>query len=465
MKPKSSGVAARTIAPALNESVRRFVSQFFAEANEAGIEYVVLRNYEGLPEQVGNDIDLFVKPQDVTTFANLLCRVATRCGWQLVMAPQKHGFLSYTFVSVNRAANLKRLKWDAWYPIHWKGIEWIDADVLLQTRRLHKGGFYVPAPGVEAATLLLKEVLQYGRIRKKYLESIPDMVQRDSPSFRATLGTPFGSGVVELFLKRVQAKDWKSIERSYHSLRTRLVIRSLVHCPISTVSGVARFVVGHLLWYMKNPTGIVICLIGPGGSGKSTMAALLADSLAEVFDRTAYYHGHFGILPELKSFLRVTKLTQQHADPSNTPRNPPGRLRSLVYLIYYGVDYLLGHFPIAYARANGHLVVLDRYFYDYAIQTGPIQPSSKLFRLLVRLIPEPDVIYYLHAPAELVRIRKPEIGIEEIKHQQQVCIDLSSTLPNSVLIDNSRSPKDVVNDMREHVLIAMTTRVSECGNW
>ena len=43
-----------------SSSIKEFVQSFFAELNDIGMQYCVERNYEGLPYDVGNDLDILI---------------------------------------------------------------------------------------------------------------------------------------------------------------------------------------------------------------------------------------------------------------------------------------------------------------------------------------------------------------------------------------------------------------------
>ena len=50
-----------------DRSLSGFVTAVFTAWNSAGIGYLVLRNYEELPDHVDNDIDILVPPVNATS--------------------------------------------------------------------------------------------------------------------------------------------------------------------------------------------------------------------------------------------------------------------------------------------------------------------------------------------------------------------------------------------------------------
>lgn len=58
--------------PPREKTISEFLSQFFSLLNEEDISYCVLRNYETLPSETGNDIDIWVKDGEQQRFQALL---------------------------------------------------------------------------------------------------------------------------------------------------------------------------------------------------------------------------------------------------------------------------------------------------------------------------------------------------------------------------------------------------------
>jgi thymidylate kinase len=445
--------------------VGHFVATVFEQFEQQKLPYIVLRNYDGLPELVGHDIDLLVAEEEIDRFSTTLCKIATEEGWCLVQHANRYGFRSFIFVPMPNIMIEQSLKWDVWAPINWKGFTWIDTKVALSSRQVHQKGFNIPAHGVESATLLLKEVLQFGKIKSKYFGRIQHFAQADSEGFKKVLEKPFGKKLANHLLVHAQQGYWKRIEKSYKFLRLALVKNAIKHNPASSLAGVVRFVMGHLRQYVLGQRGLHLCLIGPDGSGKSSVSLQLIESLSDIFEKKYYYHGHFGILPELKTFcpLWLAKSGEVKALASSTESKPPNRFITSILMVYYAIDYVFGYARILQSRGEGKLIIFDRYFYDYIIQPSPFGINSWLFRVLVRLIPTPDIVIYLYAPPELVHNRKPELTVKEIKRQADVCNQLVRLLPTAYHVDNSRSLNKVVFQIRKIIIEKMF--VYTTSNW
>ncbi|CAD6493501.1 MAG: hypothetical protein EMLJLAPB_00534 [Candidatus Argoarchaeum ethanivorans] len=442
--------------------IGHFVATMFEQLEQQKLPYVVLRNYDGLPEQVGNDIDILVGEGDLDIFGTVLCKIATEEGWCLVQHANRYGFRSFIFVLMPDIVVERSLKWDVWDPISWRGFTWINTEIALSSRQVHPRGFYIPAPGVESATLLLKELLQFGKIKSKYLGRIQQFAQADSESFKKVLEKPFGEKLANHLLVQAQQGDWRDIEKSYRFLRLTLIWNAIKHSPASVPSKLCKFAMGHLIEYIMGRPHLFLCLIGPDGSGKSTISAQLIESLSDIFEEIHYRHGRFGVLPELKTFCPswLVKKGEVKTSGQSTTSEMPNRFVTSVLMIYYAIDNMFLYVRTVWRRGTTDLVIFDRYFYDYIIQPSPLGINGWLFRVLNRLLPTPDVVIYLHAPSELIHNRKPELTVQEINRQADICNQLVRLLPNAYRVDNSQPLNKVISQIRKIILKKTVARTA-----
>lgn len=444
-------------------SENHLIGMVFKELEKQKLQYIVLRNYSGLPQDAGHDIDVLVKEDNLDDYETLLCETAIKQGWHLVQYAKRYGFRSFIFMPhVLNSANECSLKWDVWAPINWKGFVWIDTKVALSTRKVHQNGFYIPAPGVEAATLLLKEVLQYGKIKRKYLEIIRNYVDVDPENFISVLEKSFGKTQVSRLLLQVQQENWGQIEASHNLLRAVLINNIIKQSPVSASIKLYKFVNGHFLEFIRGRPHLFLCLIGPDGSGKSTISNEIIESISDIFEEKHYYHGHFGILPELSKFIPFYKSKEENMNESDSSKEyqTPNKFIASILMVYYAIDYIFGYAKIFRNRSKGNLIIFDRYFYDYIIQPSSFGINSLLFRVLSLLIPSPDLVIYLHSPSELIYTRKPELTTQEIDRQAGICAQLIRHLPNAYQVDNSLHLDQVIVQIREIVLEMMLAQTS-----
>jgi len=394
--------------------------------------------------------------------------------------------------------NLTIIHLDCWAYLHWKGLCFVDENVIGKYLKWNDKGLYISSPGVEASINLLKDLIYHGKVRDKYKDKILSYAKKESDVFLTSIQKPFGIKTSSFILERAITGNWDVLEKKFIKLRLVLFFRSFMH-PISQLIKFFYYFRAQIRRFFSSPHGIFIVLIGPDGAGKSTTANNLFESnIKKLFQQRYYFHGHFPYLPEMKKIagffkrnkkevirgnqsLRgeteaISKANHEHLRRNKIPhfvRNdrlegttrqnagdtsrPLSLLRSMIYPLYYGFNYFLGHFFIWKEKARAGLIIFDRYFYDYYIQEQFINCPRWLLRLIERLIPKPDIIIYLKNTPEVIWNRKKELSMEEIKRQMLVCEEITKRYGKSSFIIETNSiegtilsaQKIIVNKIRK----------------
>lgn len=427
---------------------------------------MILRNYDGLPDRVGHDIDLLVEPGAVTSLLHIIWATTLAQKWHPVRFVSRYGFHSITVARIS-STDPAVLKWDVLSPILWAGVPWVDSKRVLQERRL-LGEIPLPSAGCEAAILLLKDVIHGQEIREKYTRRVQILLQYDELGFRSAYGDLFSNERVSWLVRAARSGQRDRLNTAVNAIRYDLMSRALLRNPAKTAAGVTRFAVSWLLRRVKagRASGYFLCLLGPDGSGKTALSNAVAERLADAFETTRYYHSRFGLLPELKRLarwlpLRKRSILQDRDSGSRDSAAGPGWLMATVYLLYYSIDYLIGHVVIILARLRGELVIFDRYFHDYAIQPGPFSVESRVFRFLLSIVPRPDALVYARASAETIRARKPELSSADILLRGLACEQLAERTPYAHVVDTSQPLDKATAEICHIVLSELAERFAQ----
>jgi len=204
----------------------------------------------------------------------------------------------------------------------------------------------------------------------------------------------------------------------------------------------------------------MIIFIGPDGSGKSTIADLTLEKLQldGKISGVEKLHLKPGWLPPLGRLFspRDWGKPLPVGIPVDNPHasKPSGPLGSMIRLLYYLTDYALGfQIKVKPLLRGGDSVLFDRYYYDYMIDPARMRirlPKAVLAAFLA-LVPKPEVVIYLDAPAEVLRKRKPELPIAELERQIGEFRELVDGLPYAYRVDADRSPDEVAASAAERI--------------
>lgn len=169
--------------------------------------------------------------------------------------------------------------------------------------------------------------------------------------------------------------------------------------------------------------GLLVVLVGTDGSGKTTQAKELLRFLAARRIPTAYVQNRFetwalapiGAIGRMV-FLRRHRMESDYTAFSSSVRGL-FRNRALSFLFaYYHLSLQVIHsfFSVRIPLAVGKCVVCERYVYDWLLNMTldhgrGSEEIGRCSRLLHRLAPRPDLLFFIDVPEEVAYARKDDI--------------------------------------------------------
>lgn len=437
----------------------RVLREIFGSVHQAGLDYAVLRNYGGLPDKPGRDVDILTN--NFEKFKQIIEQVSEQAGYSVRIFRRYDSLVKFHLIS-EIPEGCEILEIDVGWDIRWKGIPLIPQD-LLDHHRLWRKEFYTLQPGPEAAISVSTNLIYHGAVKEKYKPEIIEMIRTDRDGFLKALAPSFGLSLASELAELSSRGDWSRIEALVPQLRRQAVIKALRHQPLAQLGHWAAFLWWNLLKFFR-PSGLFVVLIGPDGSGKSTVSVGLQKCLSPLFQGSKCFHAHFKNLPRLRDLARLLGFKVSPEAPMNQPvpekfskdLHCVGRLHSLILLLYYTLDYLLGYPLVFWSRGKGELIIFDRYFYDYLVQPGMNLPYWFL-TLLMRMIPNPDVVVYLKNSPDVILSRKPELTFQELGRQGALCARLISRLPQGQVVETTGTPEETTAKVAK-ILVAKICR-------
>jgi thymidylate kinase len=198
--------------------------------------------------------------------------------------------------------------------------------------------------------------------------------------------------------------------------------------------------------------GLFVAILGADGSGKTTLAGDLRESLAPLFTGTALFH----VRPNL-----IVPRGPDFPAPYAYGDRPHRSAGSLVKLAGYVVDDTLGYLvKVRPALASGRLAVFDRYFDDLLVDPHRYRYGGPpwLVRGLRRLVPRPDLILILDLDERQILARKAELPPAELRRLRAGYLRLGQELPNAVVLDAACPRDEVARQAAVHVKALLSTR-------
>lgn len=196
----------------------------------------------------------------------------------------------------------------------------------------------------------------------------------------------------------------------------------------------------------------IVLFMGIDGSGKSTLSAMVKQELDRRGIRCkSVWASHRPYL--MKPFIVAAKFLlvrkhdkfkdySKHIEAKRAGMRRLAWLRPLYFLVTV-IDYLPQVFFKVYLPAlTGTVVICDRYYQDLVLDFGvtsvlPIQRTLRLLAWADRVLPRPDLHYWVDVPVEVAMARKDDIpSVDYLSERAEIYRHFAAQM-GSVIIDGT----------------------------
>ncbi len=452
--------------------ISQFFQYFFKELNKQKVTYCVLRNYEDLPYSFGRDVDMWVKKEDQIKIKKIISNIPNILNWDVIQDKSEHHIKegSGAFIFSKSSSNeleVIRLEY-SFHLYDWRGVACIDGKIVSRHIIMNERGFFIPSPGLEVAVTLLKEIILSKKIKEKYKKGIVYLLEKEPDVFIKIIKKSFGKKTALIIYEMVRKENWRFLEKHSTIFRLIITLKSLINRPFYQIKKFLAFIYNKVITRIFNSSnlslGFFIVLIGPDGSGKTTVSRKLIESqsIKRIFPGQKYYYRNFGIFPEIK---KISKKVVGHT-PKNIVYSKDSNFkfsffRSVVYIVYYGFEYFFARILVKREKKKGTLIVFDRYFYEYFLQRAYNKCPRWIISFFEKIIVKPDLIVFLKNDSKVIYARKKDISLNEIENQNNLCQKIIDRNPGRGLIIETNMDADAVAvEIQKSILSILKQRLS-----
>lgn len=408
----------------------------FHALNHSGIPWLVLRNYEGLPDlNRAKDIDLGIADKDMARAAEVIAAAMADNGFDRVFVTLFLSMHCATYFKVTETGVIS-VKIDLMDGFVWRGAHVFDASKLYADR-VPYSDFFVPNHIDDGVMLLVKPLMIGAGVKPSYVDDILRAKNCAPEQFHLRLRQTLGDYMGDKLWRLLQQDDLEVVAHHKRDVSWAAWWQSARVSLGQTLSASFKHLYLEIARRSSSRPASFLAVVGPDGVGKTTFINLLQEELAKIFVKEnndiqlAHFRPH--ILPNIKQLFSGKKYDASKEEFTNPHRASPASLpSSFVRLIYYWMDYLLGYWFVNRRKsAQGRIMIFDRYFYDFIVdpRRSRINLPTWLRRLFLRLTPQPDLVFFLDCDAEIVYARKQELAKDEIQRQLNEYRKLSVDFP------------------------------------
>ncbi len=442
---------------ALETAILTQLEKVFTRLRQAGIPYCILRNRDRIPAALltGSDVDLVLPAhvgakRVIALMADLqpVHIVAHRATVEMYFRVGPI-FLHVDFLIADR---------------QWRGARYLTNAAILESA-VDEDGMMVASRPHQAFCAWFSSLTRWRTFKPRYAPLIHEVACETPAALRGLLHDAFGRRLGEELMQLAEHGQVEQSAALAGRIRRTVWWRALLRRPLATLAGALHHYFHEARQYLR-PSGACIAVIGPDGAGKSAVCQSLANTPRGglPWKQVEARHLYRRVLPML-SELRQGRLRRSPAAPA-TVHDPHGKRPhsapvSLFTLAWYTVDQWLSRWRWSlYQLSKNTLLLHDRHFLEIAIDPKRFRYGGPHWLLpwVLRVLPKPDRVILLDAPAEVLQSRKQEVPFAETVRQCEAYRALVSQLPYGRIVDGAQSAAAVVEDVKEEIIQFLAER-------
>lgn len=410
--------------------------------NNTGCEWCAVSGHRELPARIESDVDIVMRSGQ----GEIAMRAIAALPDVDVINSRKYrsGCIVYSICAKSAPTAIVQL--DIASDIRAIGRVLFNADDILRARVRSDTGLFRLSPAVEFAYYFVKKIYKSAALTDPLTsierKRLSDLYAADPEGARTELSRFLPEHEIEDIDICATSGDWAQVAGRIAEFRKSLRRHRLSYW----IAEMARFV-----QRMVRPTGFMVVVLGPYGSGTSTIIESIDPLLHGACHRAD--KGHF------KNMFDGDEQSRAAQDPY--AQSARGSVMSIARLVLWWFQFQWLWWRRIYpALVRSSFVLFDRYFDDIGIDPRRYRYGGPrwAFWLAAQTIPGPHAFIVLDADETLLHQRKREISLDDIAAQVRKYRAFGSSNQRAINADFNSSSDLVVESVEIALIEAMIPR-------
>lgn len=231
----------------------KLIQDFFLQLEQAKINYIVLRNYEGLPEtNSSKDVDILIDEVNINLAKDILKDIYKELHYNLIWKNELDYLTGYAFAKkVNE--KIYSVKIDIFHGLKWRGVNYINNSIVFN-RKKEYNNLYIPNKSHESFIMILYYILYAQHIKSKYFKNIL-LYKNDIESFNDISIKTFDSPLTKDIMQSLSDENILNI-LTYRTKMIRKIIKNNFNNFPSLIKNILNHIYCEL--FKRNSFGVII---------------------------------------------------------------------------------------------------------------------------------------------------------------------------------------------------------------
>jgi len=201
------------------------IKEYFTELEKEKINYVVLRNYEGLPEtNSSKDVDILIDEYNLIRANAILVKIANKLNYYFIWKNKLDYLTGYVFCSIVDNT-IYSVKIDLFHNLKWRGLAYIENDIIFENKKKYNS-LFIPNKSHESFIMILYYILYAKNIKRKYFNNIY-LYKNDIENFVKISNRSLGRELTNILVEKLKTENILEILKYRNEIIQKIFTKNL----------------------------------------------------------------------------------------------------------------------------------------------------------------------------------------------------------------------------------------------